>query len=198
MKRVQANATQAAVAGRWARRGWAALVGTLAALLAQPAAAQLSQRGGPISYSADNLEYFDDARRLVLIGEVEVAQDDATLRASRLVLTFASEGSADGIEAGDIERIEAEGDVFYLLPAQTARGDRAIYETATDTVTFFGKVVVANDENVIRGETLELEIGTGRTRIKPGDKPGERVRGVFSGRGGGEPREDGAERPASP
>jgi len=44
-------------------------------------------------------------------------------------------------------------------------------------VTFTGNVVVASDENVIRGETLVLEISGGRTTIKPGGAG--RVQGVF-------------------
>ena len=44
-------------------------------------------------------------------------------------------------------------------------------------MTFSGNVVVASDENVIRGETLVLQIGNRRTTIRP--QPGQRVRGVF-------------------
>jgi lipopolysaccharide export system protein LptA len=48
---------------------------------------------------------------------------------------------------------------------------------AQDAVTFTGNVVVASEENVIRGETLVLQIGSRRTTIRP--TPGQRVRGVF-------------------
>ena len=37
--------------------------------------------------------------------------------------------------------------------------------------------MVASDENVIRGETLELQIGNRRTSVRP--NAGQRVRGVF-------------------
>ena len=58
-----------------------------------------------------------------------------------------------------------------------ARGNRAVYEIANDSVTFTGNVVVASDENVIRGETLVLNITNRRTVIRP--DAGGRVRGVF-------------------
>ena len=47
--------------------------GALAAAALAPATAhaQLSETGGPVSYSADNLEYFDGERRLVLTGDVD-------------------------------------------------------------------------------------------------------------------------------
>jgi lipopolysaccharide export system protein LptA len=46
-------------------------------------------------------------------------------------------------------------------------------------VTFTGNVVVSSADNVIRGETLVLQIGTGRTLLSPSAKPGERVQGVI-------------------
>jgi lipopolysaccharide export system protein LptA len=160
----------------------------LALIAAPPAHAQLSEGGGPVSYSANNLEYVDGERRLVLTGDVDIVQNDARLRADRITLFFSrstggssAEGNGQGLGSGDIERMIAEGEVYYVRPAQSARGNRAVYEVAQDAVTFTGNVVVASDENVIRGETLVLQIGTRRTTIRP--QTGERVRGVFVPRG---------------
>jgi lipopolysaccharide export system protein LptA len=167
-----------------------------AALSAAPAMAQLSEDGGPVSYSADNLEYFDGERRLVLIGDVDIVQNDARLRADRITLFFSQSPSGasgapaepgdgqQGLGSGDIERMIAEGEVYYVRPAQSARGNRAVYEVANDSVTFTGNVVVASDENIIRGETLVLQIGSRRTTIRP--QPGQRVRGVFVPSEGGQ------------
>ncbi|HYD73732.1 MAG TPA: LptA/OstA family protein [Candidatus Binatia bacterium] len=153
----------------------------LAGALAAPAAhAQLSESGGPVSYSADNLEYFDGERRLLLTGDVDIVQNDARLRADRITLYFSqSTGGQEGqgLASGDIERMIAEGEVYYVRPTQSARGNRAVYEIANDSVTFSGNVVVASDENVIRGETLVLNITNRRTVIRP--TQGGRVRGVF-------------------
>jgi lipopolysaccharide export system protein LptA len=162
-----------------------AIFGALGAI---PAAAQLSSNGGPIAYSADGLEYFDAERKLILTGKVEVAQSDATLRADRLTLFFAPTSAApvtpgQGFASNDIQRIFAEGNVYYIRPEQTAHGNQAVYEAASDTVTFSGNVVVASDENVIRGETMVLQVGGRKTTVKPGGAPGERVRGVFRTRG---------------
>jgi lipopolysaccharide export system protein LptA len=159
----------------------------VAASAAMPAAAQLSSGGGPVSYSANNLEYFDSERRLVLTGDVDIVQADARLRADRITLFFSESSSTQaneagqtgggGLGSGDIERMIAEGEVYYVRPAQSARGNRAVYEVANDSVTFSGNVVVASDENVIRGETLVLHISTRQTTVRP--PGGGRVRGVF-------------------
>jgi lipopolysaccharide export system protein LptA len=153
----------------------------LSAFAAAPAHAQLSEGGGPVSYEANNLEYFDAERRLVLTGDVDIVQNDARLRADRITLTFTQSSSgqtnAQGLGSGDIERMIAEGEVYYVRPAQSARGNRAVYDVHADNVTFTGNVVVASDENVIRGETLVLDITNRRTVIRP--QQGQRVRGVF-------------------
>lgn len=158
----------------------------LSAIGIAEASAQLSEGGGPVSYSADNLEYFDGERRLVLTGDVDIVQNDARLRADQITLYFSGssggEGQGQGLGSGDIQRMIAEGEVYYVRPAQSARGDRAVYEVAQDAVTFTGNVVVASEDNVLRGQTLVLQIGSRRTTIRP--ETGQRVRGVFVPRNG--------------
>lgn len=152
------------------------------AFQAAPAHAQLSSGGGPVSYSADNLEYFDGERRLVLTGDVDIVQNDARLRANSVTLYFSASTapnaqSGQGLASGDIERMIADGEVYYLRPQQSARGNRAVYDVAQDSVTFSGNVVIASDENVIRGDTLVMHISQRQTVIQP--QGGGRVRGVF-------------------
>lgn len=149
---------------------------------AAPAHAQLSSNGGPVSYSADNLEYFDGERRLVLTGDVDIVQNDARLRADSVTLYFSastaqSAQAGQGLASGDIERMIADGEVYYLRPQQSARGNRAVYDVGQDSVTFSGNVVIASDENVIRGDTLVMRISERQTVIRP--QGGGRVRGVF-------------------
>lgn len=160
---------------------WCAAALATFVLAAAPAVAQLAPGGGPISYSADNLEYTDNQRQLVLTGNVDVTQSTSRLQSDKLTLFFkagSSQGGGGAVGTGDIERIIAEGQVFYVTPEQKARGDRAVYDVSSDSVTFTGNVVVASDENVIRGNTLVLQIGTGRTVLGPGGSNG-RVQGVF-------------------
>ncbi len=171
--------------GQRAKVGFAALaLGGLVSLsvwaaTAPDSAAQLAQSGGPISYSADNLEYSESDSRMVLTGAVDLVQGDARLRCNRLTLFFRAGSSADqGVGSGDIDRMIAEGEVYYLRPTQQARGDRAVYDTASDTVTFTGNVVVASEDNVIRGQTLVLSVSGGRTTVT--SERGRRVQGVVN------------------
>lgn len=166
-----------------------AAMAALWAAAAAPASAQLSSTGGPIRYEADTLEYFDSERRLVLRGNVDLVQGDARLRADVLTLYFApgagggAAAGPTGVGAGDIQRMIAEGRVYYVRPDQQARGNRAVYEVSSDSVTFSGNVIVASATNVLRGETLVMQVSTGRTSLAPGARG--RVQGVFRPRSSG-------------
>lgn len=166
---------------RAARRAGGIVALTAALTLAGLAHAQLSTSGGPISYSADNLEYLDGEKRLVLSGNVDLLQNDARMQASKLTLYFKPGAETQGgtaMGSGDIQKIVAEGDVHYVRPKQKARGDVATYIAATDTVTFSGNVIISSDDNVLRGETMVIEVGSGRTTLKP-KAAGDRIRGVI-------------------
>lgn len=151
----------------------------LAGLLPNLAHAQLSSSGGPIGYSADFLEYLEKQNILILTGNVDVIQNDARLQANKLTLYLADQGNnnSQSIESSDIDKILAEGDVHYVRSGQTARGDIAVYETKIDTVTFTGNVVVANRDNITRGDVLIMQISSGQARFNPGKVPGKRVQG---------------------
>ncbi len=160
------------------------------ALLAAPvvAEAQLSSRGGPISYSANNLEYQDDSRVMILTGNVDLTQGCARMQADKLTLYFkpvaagAGQAAPTSMGSGDIDHIIAEGQVHFVRPDldQRARGDRAEYQAVTDAVTLTGNVVLTNANGVLRGDSLVLQVGKGRTTLTPAAKPGERVRGVLN------------------
>ncbi len=148
-----------------------ALVLGLLAMLALPfaAMAQLSPNGGPIQVNADRLDVFERQNQAVYIGNVDVIQSTARLRADRLVINFRSDatGREDGIGGGfsSPETMEAEGDVFYVTPDLRARGDRGVYTSETDTVVLTGNVILSRGEDIATGECLTLQISAGRSTL---------------------------------
>jgi lipopolysaccharide export system protein LptA len=157
-------------------------LGALAlAALAAPAEAQLATSGGPISYSADSLRYNDGEGRLTLEGKVDIVQGPARLRASTVTILFANATPNANLASGDIRFMQADGDVYYVRPAQEARGDRAVYTAERDMIVFSGNVVMAGETSVIHGDVMAISVKEGTGVIRPAD--GQRVRGVFHPRG---------------
>ncbi|MFQ5984041.1 MAG: lipopolysaccharide transport periplasmic protein LptA [Alphaproteobacteria bacterium] len=132
----------------------------------------------PIEIAADSLEVQQDQRIAIFRGNVDAVQGDLHLKADRLTVHY-SEGE-DG--STTISRIEAQGNVLLLSPADTAQGEKGVYNVKTSTINLLGSVVLTRGQNVIRGERLEVNLVTGLTRVE-GDyasgSSGQRVKGLF-------------------
>lgn len=165
---------------RWALAAGAALILSVGA-----AQAQISPKGGPVDVSSDHFE-LDNGRKVATYkGRVEVLQDQNRLRADTLNIYFGSSGAAPqggsgpaGANWGDIDHLEAIGDVYFVTPTQKVRGDKAVYTQATDTLVVTGTVVAAQGDNVMKGSRLTVRVSTGQTTMEGAGDTG-RVRGVF-------------------
>lgn len=161
---------------RAAAAGALALCG--AALVLPPAAfAQLSSGGGPIRVNAAESSVLERERKVIVIGDVDIIQGEARLRADQVTLFYSGDGDARatagvGAGFGDIERMEAEGEVFYVTPEFKARGDQGNYEAATDTITLTGEVVLIRGCDVARGTQLVINVAEQTSTLSGGDGRG--------------------------
>jgi lipopolysaccharide export system protein LptA len=125
----------------------------------------------PISFGADAGEYVGDT--VTLRGRAELIQGDNRLRADTVT----------GLSQTGESRIEASGNVYFVTPDQTIRGDRAIYTTADDTIVVTGDVILTQGQNVLTGSRLVYNVRTQSARIEAAGQG--RIRGVFYPAGGG-------------
>jgi lipopolysaccharide export system protein LptA len=140
------------------------------ALAAAPGGSDAQSRGSsanaPIAYGANTLEY-GAGGTLTLSGQVELVQGQNRFRADRM----------SGLNLNSDSRIEASGNVYFVTPTQTIRGDRAIYNTADATIVVTGDVILTQGENVMTGSRLTYNVRTESARVDGGESG--RVRGVF-------------------
>jgi lipopolysaccharide export system protein LptA len=168
-----------------------ATAATLAALAAGPAAAQLATNSkAPVDVAADNMETSNAECRAVYRGEAEALQDKARLRADVLRI-FNKPGPKGGKSAsggatggcGDLDRIEAEGSVYYVTSdGQKIRANKGVYEAGSTTVTMTGDVVLVRGQNVLRGDKMVFNTQTGEGQVEGKSKgrgAKDRPRGVF-------------------
>jgi lipopolysaccharide export system protein LptA len=139
----------------------------LATALALPVAsgAQSDASKAPVQYGADGGEYTPNG--FALRGRAELTQGGNRLR-------------ADAINAvapdGDLSRVEATGNVYFVTPDQSMRGDRAVYTLGNAQVVVTGNVVLTQGKNVLSGNRLVYNVRTETARMEGG---GGRVQGVF-------------------
>lgn len=128
----------------------------------------------PVLWGAETVTYRTDG--VTLEGNAEATQGDNRLRAGRLNLVTSGDGA--------LTRIEASGDIYYVTPTETMRGDRAVYTPADDTVVITGDVILTQGENVMTGARLTYNVRSGTARMEGGGQAG-RVQGVFYPNRGG-------------
>lgn len=152
-----------------------ALIAAAAALLAVagagPALAQAKTSGwtfnpnAPLEVSqAEELAADLQTCSGTLNGNVEINQDRVRLRARTMTTQQAKRGGS----CGAINRVEAQGDVFYVTPNERVRADRAVYDVRADTVTFTGGVIVVRDQNVSSSDKLVINLRTNNFSLTGG------------------------------
>jgi lipopolysaccharide export system protein LptA len=167
------------------------LISTIAAgalaLGALPAAAQLAKGSdAPIDMTADQLEVTNNACTAIWSGNAEALQDTSRLRAQVIrIFNAPGKGGGSGGQTGNcgaLERIEAEGQVYYVTADQRVRASQGVYLAASNTLTMTGDVVAVQGQNVIRGTKMVFNTKTGEGNMvgqATGKNAQGRVRGVF-------------------
>jgi lipopolysaccharide export system protein LptA len=146
----------------------------------------------PIKVDANRLEVFDKESRAVYSGDVVVVQGQTLMRCSSMVVFYAQpRDNAPGARSAgpsgqtSIRQIDCAGPVSLLSGTQSATSDKLVYEAEKDIVTLTGKVVIADCDNVQRGERAVYDVKTGRATVDAGPKG--RVQGVFTPSGDDKP-----------
>ncbi|MDB5479539.1 MAG: OstA family protein [Caulobacteraceae bacterium] len=162
------------------------LAWTLALVLGAeaPAAAQVNTRSNsPIDITADQAEVINAKCVAIWRGSAEAIQDKSRLRADTLtVYSRVKGGGSNGQPAcGGVERIVADGHVYYVTPDQNARGDHATYVQDRNEIVITGDVIVVHGQDVARGDKLTINVSTHEAQMQSSvtgaGRPG-RVRAV--------------------
>lgn len=147
----------------------ASLIAIASLFQTMTATAQLSRDGGQTQIFANQLDVAERDSLAVYIGDVDVVQGDARLRADKLTINFAGNPqSENGGGFGDILDMFADGNVFYVTPDLRARGDEGTYNAETETIVLTGNVIVSRCEDVAKGERLTFNVATGQSSLDGG------------------------------
>ena len=167
----------------------AALLFSATVLLCGAASAQFAPGGGPIDITADELELVDAQHLAIWRGDVEALQGRNRMRGDILNIYFSgnpsptgASGGAPGRNWGKVQKVVADGNIFFVSPSQTARGDHALYDLPSDSITITGDVIVSQGQSVVHGDKMVIDVKSGHATMVSSAKgrgaPG-RVRGIF-------------------
>jgi lipopolysaccharide export system protein LptA len=140
--------------------------------------AQISGKKGPIDITGDSMDVRDPERLVIWKGRVEALQNGDRMRSDLLNIYYKaapkpaggeSKGAqAPGADFGDIDHMEAIGNVYFVTPREIARGDKAVYTAASQTIVITGDVVLTQGENVGRGSRLVIDLANGHSTLEGG------------------------------
>jgi lipopolysaccharide export system protein LptA len=107
------------------------------------------------------------------------ARSDSRLQADNVKIIHSPAQGGSGF--GEVITIEARGNVYYVTPQETVKGDMAVYTASTDTMIISGEVILKQGLNVLTGNRLTIQVGAEKTTMDatPGTSTKGRVRGVF-------------------
>ena len=137
-----------------------------------------------IEITALSLTVTDTSRTASFAGGVQARQGDFRLAAPTLVATYSGRLGLDGLQtpgARDVtlRTIRATGPVKVTSANDVAAtGQRALYDAPAEKVTLSGNVVLRQGRQIVRGETLSIDLRTGRARVEnagPGKTTAKRL-----------------------
>jgi lipopolysaccharide export system protein LptA len=113
----------------------------------------------PVDVAADRIELQDRADRAVMSGNVEMRQQDMTLKAPRVTIAYSRTGGTE------IQRLDASGGVTVTSPSETARGQYAIYDFDRKLITMLGSVTLTRAGSNVSGNRLVIDLNSGHAIV---------------------------------
>jgi lipopolysaccharide export system protein LptA len=124
--------------------------------------------GGPIEIVSDRLDAYSDNNLVVFSGNVVATQTDKTIHANQLYVYYKKKDDKDGkafkknIEAGDLDRIEAKGNVRLTQGGKIVTGENGVFYNDEQKIILTGNPVLREGENIIKGEKIVVLLNEDR------------------------------------
>lgn len=136
-------------------------------LAAPPAVAQDTAFGGmraditaPVEVAADSLSVNQADGSAVFTGNVVIGQGEMRLSADSVTVVYGAGGQSR------IRSLEATGNVTLVSGPDAAEAQAASYDVETGNVTLTGDVVLTQGQNVLTGDRMEVNLGSGTAQVQ--------------------------------
>jgi lipopolysaccharide export system protein LptA len=119
-----------------------------------------AQKSGPIHIVSDRLEAFNEKRMVVFSGNVVATESDKVIYSDRLLIFYKKDDKTPrknpGVDvgAGDLEKIEAEGNVRITQGKRIVTGDNAVYLNDEQKIIVTGNPVMKDGANTVKGDKI--------------------------------------------
>lgn len=133
----------------------------------------------PIEIVADRLDAYNDKKLVVFSGNAVATQGKRVMKSDKILLFYRQD--ADGktkpppgpgsiASGGDLERIEAEGNVMITEEDRTVTGEKAVFEQEKQQIVITGNTVLKEGKNVIQGQKITVYLAENRAVVDGEEK----------------------------
>jgi lipopolysaccharide export system protein LptA len=153
------------------------------ALPAQRTAAQNADSDAPIHVEADRMVSKQKDNAIVFTGNVDARQGALTIHSDEMTVYHKNQPAAEntGQEGPQkIDKLYAVGNVKIVQDELVATGNSMEYFAGDRKVLLTGDTKVWQNNNLVTGEKILLDLNAGTTVVEPDKKNGGRVKAFFN------------------
>jgi len=129
----------------------------------------IKQSDDPIEITSNRMEAFNEKKLVVFSGKAIATQGNKVLKADQLRLYYKEEsgkknkiGKIETENAGDLEKIDAKGNVSLTQGERIATGDEAVYFRESNKVILTGNAMLKEGKNIIKGDRVIVFLNENR------------------------------------
>jgi lipopolysaccharide export system protein LptA len=148
---------------------------------------EIVKKNESIEIVSDRLEAFNEKKLVIFTGNAIAKQGDRVLKADQLLLYYKKEpaendkvGPMQIERTGELEKIEAKGNVSVTQGDKIATGDEGVYYHDTGQIILTGNALLKEGRNSIKGCRVIIYVNEKRGRAEVCDQEKkERVKAVL-------------------
>ena len=127
----------------------------------------------PITIKSNELTADNKGKTAVFTGKVVAKQGDISIFADKITVNYAD-------KKGDVEKIEASGNVRIVQQNKTGTAAQAVYDSRDGRITLTGNPRVMQGGDSISGKTITYYVDDDKSVVSGGDDPKSRVEAVIN------------------
>lgn len=138
----------------------------------------------PLEITANKMEAFHEKNLVVFSGNACVIRGNTSLKSDRIYLYYKKEpvkkqktGVIETAGSGELDKVEARGNVLLIQGDRTASADEALYVRESNKIIMTGNATLKEGKNIIRGDRVIVFLSEDRGIVE--SDPHKQVKAVI-------------------